>query len=294
MGQIERTVSVSVPYSGLRSMVDGHEVKDPKSKMAFTHLLYNLSDDGIATITLNRPEARNAINMPMRQDFRVLGELLSTDSRIKVVIFTGAGHEAFSTGGDISHFEQEWLTPEFRTHGHLLTDFFNLLEELEKPVIAALNGVATGAGLQLAMSCDLRIASEQVRFGFRENFLNLIPGHGGTIRLVKLVGLAKAKELIFMGDFISAEQALTLGLVNWVVSPDALPNEAQAVAKKLLRRAPQSLGLVKRLLMAATESDKASALFLESLAQSVLIKTEDHQEGLRAFREKRKPKFEGR
>lgn len=262
--------------------------------MKFNHLLFDLTDDGIATITLNRPEARNAINMPMRHDFRALGDVLQTDSRIKIVIFTGAGDEAFSAGGDISHFEQEWLTPEFRVHGHLLTDFFNLLEELEKPVIAALNGVATGAGLQLAMACDLRMASDQARFGFRENFLNLIPGHGGTVRLVKLIGLAKAKELIFMGDFVHAHQAQTLGLVNWVVPHANLLTDAQATAQKLLRRAPQSLGLVKRLLMAATETDKSSALFLESLAQSVLIKTGDHQEGLQAFREKRKPKFKGR
>ncbi len=261
--------------------------------MEFTHLLYNLSDDGIATITLNRPEARNAINMPMRHDFKALGELLSTDRRIKVVIFTGAGDEAFSAGGDIAHFEQEWLTPEFRVHGHLLTDFFNLLEDLEKPVIAALNGVATGAGLQLAMSCDLRLASDRASFGFRENFLNLIPGHGGTVRLVRLVGLAKAKELIFMGDFIDAQQAQALGLVNRVVPADSLLAEARALAEKLLRRAPQSLGLVKRLLMTATETDKTSALLLESLAQSILIKTEDHREGLRAFREKRKPDFRG-
>lgn len=262
--------------------------------MNFDHLLFDLSDDGIATITLNRPEARNAINMAMRHDFQALGERLMNDSAIKVVIFTGAGDEAFSAGGDVGHFEQEWLTPEFRVHGHLLTDFFNLLEELEKPVIAAINGVATGAGLQLAMACDLRLASEQkARFGFRENFLNLIPGHGGTVRLVKLVGLGKAKELIFMGDFISAQEAQTMGLVQRVVPHESLQAEAQTTAQKLLKRAPQALGLVKRLLMAATETDKASVLFLESLAQSVLIKTDDHQEGLRAFREKRKPDFKG-
>jgi enoyl-CoA hydratase/carnithine racemase len=262
--------------------------------MTYSHLLFDLSDDGIATITLNRPEARNAINMAMRHDLRALGDQLLTDKAIKVVIFTGAGEEAFSAGGDIGHFEQDWLTPEFRTHSHLLTEFFNLLETLEKPVIAAINGVATGAGLQLAMSCDLRLVSEQARFGFRENFLNLIPGHGGTIRLVKLVGLGKAKELIFMGGFISAQEAQAIGLVQRTVPLDTLMTEAQAVAQKLLKRAPQALGLVKRLLMTATETDKASALFLESLAQSVLIKTEDHQEGLHAFREKRKPKFEGR
>jgi len=262
--------------------------------MKFTHLLFDVTNDGIAAVTLNRPEARNAINMPMRHDLQALGDMLMNDSAVKVVIFTGAGDEAFSAGGDIGHFEQEWLTPEFRVHGHLLTDFFNLLEDLEKPVIAAINGVATGAGLQLAMASDLRIASERASFGFRENFLNLIPGHGGTVRLVKLVGLAKAKELIFMGDFIEAQQAREMGLVNWVVPPESILDEAQSTAKKLLARAPQSLGLVKRLLMAATETDKASVLLLESLAQSILIKTEDHREGLRAFREKRKPKFEGK
>lgn len=262
--------------------------------MLFTHLLYNLSTDGVATVTLNRPEARNAISTEMRHDLRALGDLLLTDSAVKVVIFTGAGDEAFSAGGDMSHFEREWLTPDFRVHGHHLTEFFNLLEILEKPVIAAINGVATGAGLQLAMASDLRLASTQARFGFRENFLNLIPGHGGTVRLVRLVGLAKAKELIFMGDFISAEEARTIGLVHRAIPPETLLTEAQALAQKLLQRAPQSLGLVKRLLLSATETDQASALFLESLAQSVLLKTEDHQEGVRAFREKRKPKFSGR
>ncbi|MFQ5575662.1 MAG: enoyl-CoA hydratase/isomerase family protein [Anaerolineae bacterium] len=261
--------------------------------MSFTHLLFNLSDDGIATVTLNRPEARNAINAPMRRDFRALGERLLADSAVKVVIFTGAGDEAFSAGGDIGHFERDWRTPDFRAQGRPLTDFFNLLEELEKPVIAAVNGVATGAGLQLAMACDLRLASDRARFGFRENALNLIPGHGGTVRLVKLVGLGKAKELIFTGRFISAAEAQAVGLVNRIAPRAALAEQAQAMARTLLRRAPQSLGLVKRLLMAATETDKASALFLESLAQSVLIKTEDHREGLRAFRQKQKPDFKG-
>jgi enoyl-CoA hydratase/carnithine racemase len=261
--------------------------------MTFTHLLYNLTN-GIATVTLNRPEARNAISTEMRHDLRALGDLLLADNAVKVVIFTGAGAEAFSAGGDLNHFEREWLTPDFRVHGHHLTEFFNLLEILEKPVIAAINGVVTGAGLQLAMACDLRLASTQARFGFRENFLNLIPGHGGTVRLVRLVGLAKAKELIFMGDFIAATEAQAIGLVHQVVSPESLLAEAQTLAQKLLQRAPQSLGLVKRLLLSATETDQTSALFLESLAQSVLVKTEDHQEGVRAFREKRKPKFTGR
>lgn len=262
--------------------------------MEFNHLLYNLSDDGVATVTLNRPEARNAINMAMRRDFKALGEHLLLDNEVKLVIFTGAGDAAFSAGGDVGHFDRDWHTPDFRAYGHYLTDFFNLLETLEKPVIAAVNGVATGAGLQLAMACDLRLAADGARFGFRENFLNLIPGHGGTVRLVKLVGLARAKELIFMGDFISAGEAQAIGLVSRVVPHSELMAETQAVARKLLQRAPQALGLVKRLLLAATETDSASALLLESLAQSILIKTGDHREGLRAFYEKRRPKFRGR
>jgi enoyl-CoA hydratase len=140
----------------------------------------------------------------------------------------------------------------------------------------------------------LRLASDRARFGFRENFINLIPGHGGTVRLTRLVGLGRAKELIFMGEFLSAAESQVIGLVNRVVPHAELQAEAPAMAQKLLKRAPQSLGLVKRLLLAATETDQTSALFVESLAQSVGIKSEDHQEGLRAFREKRKPKFTGR
>ncbi len=258
----------------------------------FKTLLFQL-EDGVATVTLNRPEALNAINMEMRADFASLAERLHDDEAVRVVVFTGAG-KAFSAGGDIGHFERDWRTPEFRAHGHRLTQFFNGLEALEKPVIAALNGVTTGAGLQLALACDLRLASDQARIGFRENFIGLIPGHGGVTRLVRLVGYGKAKELIFMGQLITSTDAKAIGLVNQVVQHESLLEEARALAADLLQRAPQALGLVKQLLNAAGNLDLNSGLLIESLAQSILIKTEDHREGLRAFREKRRPNFTGK
>ena len=259
--------------------------------MEFNTLLFSL-EDGIATITLNRPDVLNAVDMEMRHDFVALAERLFFDEEIRVVIFTGAGR-AFSSGGDLSHFEKPWLTPAFRANSRRLTKFFDDLEALEKPVIAAVNGPATGAGLELALACDICIASEDATFGFRENYLGLIPGVGGCVRLVRLIGLQKAKELIFTGKMIPAQEAHAIGLVNWVVPAEQLLKEAQDFAAQLRERAPQSLGLAKKILNIAADVDSASGVALEGLAQSILLKTEDHQEGLQAFREKRKPRFKG-
>jgi enoyl-CoA hydratase/carnithine racemase len=260
--------------------------------MEFQTLDFNL-EAGIATITLNRPDVLNAVNLEMRKDFSNLVERLFFDKEIRVIIFTGMGR-AFSSGGDISHFEKPWLTPDFRANSRRLTKFFDDLEALEKPVIAAVNGPATGAGLELALACDICIASEDATFGFRENYIGLIPGVGGCVRLVRLVGLQKAKELIFTGKMIPAEEAHAIGLVNWVVPAVRLPQEALDFARTLLKRASQSVGLAKKLLNIAVNIDSTSGIAMEGLAQSILLKTEDHQEGLKAFREKRKPKFEGK
>jgi enoyl-CoA hydratase/carnithine racemase len=260
--------------------------------MEFKTLVYDLQD-GIAVITLNRPDVLNAIDMDMRADFAALTETLFFDDAVRVIIFTGAGR-AFSAGGDISHFEQDWLTPKFRANSRRLIKFFDDLEALEKPVIAALNGAATGGGLELALACDLRIASADATFGFRENAIGLIPGIGGCARFVRLIGVARAKELIFTGKMISADEAQAIGLVNRVVSPDQLLDEARDMARTLLKRAPQSIGLAKKILNTVANLDQTSGIVMEGLAQSILIKTEDHREGLRAFREKRKPEFKGK
>lgn len=259
--------------------------------MTYQHLLYELTDEGIGIVTLNRPDVLNAINTEMRHDlYALIDQLIEDESR--VVVFTGAGR-AFSAGGDVSHFEREWRGPDFRAQGHRLSRFFDELEILEKPVIAAINGPATGAGLQLCLASDLRIASEETKLGYREHYLNLIPGHGGAARLVKLIGLSRAKELYFTGDLVSAQEAREMGLVNKVVPHDDLMPTVLDLARKMTHRAPQALGLTKRLLNAAADVDVQSALLLESLAQSSLIQTNDHREGLRAFRDKDRPQFTG-
>ena len=259
----------------------------------FQTLKFHLTDDGIATVTLNRPEKLNAMNAEMRAEFGVLQAELVANPDIKVVVFTGEGR-AFSAGGDIDFLDQNWNTPEFRRETQEFTGFFDALEMLEKPVIAAINGPCTGAGLQITLSCDLRIASDRARFGFRENLIGLIPGAGGCSRLVKLIGYGKAKELIFTGEMISAEEARAIGLINRVVPHAELQSETQKLARHLLTRAPVALGLVKRVLWSCVNADLATGRTLESLAQSILIKTDDHKEGIRAFREKRPPKFTGK
>jgi enoyl-CoA hydratase/carnithine racemase len=260
--------------------------------MDYRTIIFELSGR-IATITLNRPDRLNAINEDMREDFARLFTELQTNQEIGVVIITGAGR-AFSAGGDIEYFERDWNTAKFRAENHRLTQFFDELEIIEKPVIAAINGPCTGAGLQVTLSCDIRLASDRARFGFRENNIGLIPGAGGCSRLVKLIGYGKAKELIFTGEMIEASEAERIGLVNRVAPHDELMEQARALAEHLLSRAPEALGLAKRILWHAVTSDFQTGRMLEALAQSVLIKTEDHREGVRAFREKRKPRFEGK
>lgn len=259
--------------------------------MSFRAVLLEVRD-AVATVTLNRPEELNAIDDAMRSDFAELGERLADDAAIRVVIFTGAGR-AFSAGGSVAHFEREWNTAEFRAKSRRLSAFFDELEQLEKPVIAAINGTATGAGLQLALACDLRLAAEGARLGYREHRLGLIPGHGGATRLVKLIGLSRAKELYLAEDLVDAAEAHRLGLVNAVVPAEKLLDEARRRATVLAARAPAAVGLAKRLLNAAADVDVRSGHALEALAQSVALRTNDHREGVSAFREKREPRFEG-
>lgn len=260
--------------------------------MEFKTLLYQL-EDGIATVTLNRPDVLNAVNMEMRLDFTALADELFFNEDVKVVIFTGAGR-GFSAGGDMGHFEKEWLTPTFRANSRRLIKFFDDLEALEKPVIAAINGAATGAGLELALACDIRLAAGEATLGFRENYIGLIPGVGGCARLIRTIGLAQAKEFIWMGTMYSAQEAKEMGLLNKVVPGDRLLDETYEYARTLLKRAPQSIGLAKKLLNTIANMDQTSGIVVEGLAQSILIKTEDHQEGVRAFREKRKPQYKGK
>lgn len=250
-------------------------------------------EDGTLLIELNRPEKRNALDETLQGELLQLFEGAATDTEVRGVILTGSG-EAFSAGGDLSRFERDWNPAEFRAQSHELTRLISSIERLEKPVVAAINGLATGAGTQLALSCDLRIASESARFLFREGMIGFIPSHGGCVRLVKLVGLARARDILLGGEDLSAEEAFRHGLVTRVVPHQRLLDEAKERLRHIFRRAPQAYGLAKRLLHLSASVDLESGLFAESLAQSQLIGTEDHKEGVRAARERRRPSFTGR
>lgn len=248
---------------------------------------------GTLLVELDRPEKRNALDETMQSELHRLVEDAAVDTEVHAIILTGAG-EAFSAGGDLSRFEREWNPAEFRAQSHGLTRLISSIERLEKPVVAAINGLATGAGTQLALCCDLRIASESAQFLFREGMIGFIPSHGGCVRLVKLVGLARARDILLGGEDLSAEEAFRHGLVTGVVPQGKLLDEAKDRVRHMLQRAPQAYGLAKRLLQLSASVDLESGLFAESLAQSQLIGTEDHKEGVRAARERRQPAFTGR
>ena len=250
-------------------------------------------EDGALLVEMNRPEKRNALDEAMQEELFGLFLEAGRDPEVRGIVLTGSG-EAFSAGGDLSRFEREWNPAEFRAHSHELSRLISSVERLEKPVVAAINGLATGAGTQLALSCDLRIASENARFLFREGMIGFIPSHGGCVRLVKLVGLARARDILLGGEDLDAQEAFRHGLVTRVVPHDKLLDEARERLRLIFRRAPQAYGLAKRLLHLSASVDLESGLFAESLAQSLLVGTEDHKEGVRAARERRAPSFTGR
>lgn len=247
-------------------------------------------DDGIATVRIDNDPV-NAIDQEMRHELAEAVDVLRED-RVRVGVFTGNA-DVFSVGADVGLFEtaQEWTTAEFRSNSRILGRAFDGLETMEKPVLAAIEGTCVGGGLELALACDVRIASPDATLGFPEHNIGLIPGLGGCSRFVQLVGPGTAKDLIFSGELIDGERAREIGLVERVEDdPDAV---ARSYAESLLEQPPQALGLAKRVVNAARDTDTQTAGVLESLAQSTLIETADHREGLEAFREDRDPEFTG-
>jgi enoyl-CoA hydratase/carnithine racemase len=251
--------------------------------------------DGVLTITLNRPDALNAFDDTMRADFLALQWRIESDADIRVIVFKAEGDRAFGSGADISWFEADWATARFRVEYRWVHDFFDTLERVEIPVIAAIHGICACGGLELAMACDFRMATRDATFRFTEGNINLIPGSGGCSRLARMIGVGWAKEMVLAGAVLDAEKAMQVGLVTRLAETrEALYEEADALAAKLAGKAPQALGLAKAVLNTSNNIDETSARVLERVAQSVLLKTEDHAEGIRAFREKRKPGYTGR
>lgn len=247
-------------------------------------------DDGIATVRIDNDPV-NAIDQEVRHELAEAVDVLRED-RVRVGVFAGNA-DVFSVGADVGLFEtaQDWTTAEFRSNSRILGRAFDGLETMEKPVITAIEGTCVGGGLELALACDVRIAGPDATLGFPEHNIGLIPGLGGCSRFVQLVGPGTAKDLIFSGELIDGERAREIGLVERVADdPDAA---ARSYAESLLEQPPQALGLAKRVVNAARDTDTQTAGVLESLAQSTLIETADHREGLEAFRENRDPEFTG-
>jgi enoyl-CoA hydratase/carnithine racemase len=248
---------------------------------------------GVLALTLNRPERRNAIDPALRDALAAALDAAATDPAVRGVVVAGAAG-AFCAGGDLARFEDLHDARAYRHVSHRLTDLVESIERLEKPVVAAIDGVVTGAGLALALACDWRIGAPTARILFREGRVGLVPTHGGLTRLVKLLGLARAKEVLLGGDDLDADAALRAGLLSELVEdPEALPAAAAARIEKMLRRAPLSFAAAKRLLQVAADADQRSAMVAESLAQTALLQTDDHREGLAAARERREPDFKG-
>jgi enoyl-CoA hydratase/carnithine racemase len=246
----------------------------------------SISADGVLTLALARPEQRNAIDAELAAALRDAFEAAAGDPAVRAVILTGEG-KAFSAGGDLSRFERDWDPREFRHDSHRLTQLVSLVERLEKPTVAAINGVATGAGTQLALACDVRLMAAGARFVYREGRLGIIPSHGGVTRLVKLIGLARARDVLLGGEEVSSGEALRLGLVTAVVEPEALLEAARERVAGMLERSPQAYAAAKRLLWLAANVDLESGMVAEGLAQSLLIGTEEHKRAVEEARWRR-------
>lgn len=258
----------------------------------YNTLIYEKKDN-IGVLTVNRPDKLNALSNELTEELQHLLDEIEKDVDLRVVVITGAGDKAFVAGADINELiERDAL--QGRDVSRFRQALFARIENLPVPVIAAVNGYALGGGLELALACNIRIASEKAQFGAPEVKLGIIPGDGGTQRLPRLVGLGRAMELVLTGDFIDAQEAHRIGLVNRVVSPDELMESVMTLAKKIASRPPLAVKYAKEAVNRSQEGDTASGYALESYLHALACTTEDKKEGVAAFLEKRKGKFKGK
>lgn len=256
-------------------------------------ILLREEKNGICFLTLNRPNVMNAFNFDLLLRLKKEIDEIRFRRDIRVVIITGSGDRAFCAGADL---KERATMPEEKVKEFIynIRNLFTEIENLPKPVIAAINGVALGGGTELALACDIRIASDNATMGLTETRLAIIPGAGGTQRLPRIVGIAKAKELIFTGRRISANEALDISLVNKVVPSGELLSECEKFATEILETGPIAIEQAKYAINKGFEVDINTGLAIESNAYWITIPTEDRLEGLRAFKEKRKPIYKGK
>lgn len=261
--------------------------------MEFKNIIY-VREKGVARITINRPEVRNALNQATRAELREAVEDLKKDKDIRVVIITGAGDKAFVGGADITELKE--ATPMVMEERASTTgqQLFSDIENLPMPVIAMINGFCLGGGNELAMACDIRIASKNARFGQLEINIGVIPGAGGTQRLPRLIGWGRAKELIYTGRIIDADEAERIGLVDKVVPQDKLEETVDQLAETIASKSSLIVRIAKKAINRGMYTDLAAGLSYERGNFVLCFATEDHTEGVTAFLEKRKPEFKGR
>jgi enoyl-CoA hydratase len=254
--------------------------------------ILSVTENGVCTVTINNPESLNALNSIVIKELGKVFDDIAQDNDIKVVIITGAGR-AFVAGADIS--EMSAMNPaQAKEFGFKGSSLFRKIEKFPIPVIAAVNGFALGGGCELAISCDIRVASEKAKFGQPEVSLGIIPGFSGTVRLQKIVGIAVAKELIFTGRIVDSEEASRIGLVNFVVPAEELMTKANEIASKIAANAPQAVRLAKESINLSSETDTDSGVGIESNMFGLCFSTEDQKEGMEAFLAKRKPDFKNK
>ncbi len=258
----------------------------------FNNLLVEI-EESVATVTINRPEKLNALNRQTLEELMRFFDELAGDERVKGILLTGAGNKAFVAGADLQEIQNldREAAIRFARFGQ---ELFNKIENFSKPVVALVNGYALGGGCELAMACHFRLAAENARFGQPEINLGIIPGYGGTQRLPRLIGKGRALELLLTGDMIDANEALRLGLVNHVVKADELVAEGKKIVQKIAQKGSVAVAAILQAVNHGLEQSLSQALELEALQFGRVCATEDKNEGIRAFFEKRQPQFKGR
>jgi len=267
-------------------------MNSPAAAPALENVLYE-KKDGIAYVTLNRPKVLNALNQRTWQDLRAAFEDARDDATVRGIILTGAGDKAFIAGADISEIAHITAV-DAEQSSRYGQDVLTLIENLGKPVIAAVNGFALGGGCETAMACTIRVASEHARFGQPEVSLGIIPGGGGTQRLPRLVGKGRALQIILSGAMIAAQEAYRIGLVNEVVPATDLIPRAEAILKQIFANAPVAIRFSLEAVNRGLETSQAEGMALEAALFGLCAGTEDKGEGTQAFLQKRAAKFKGR
>ncbi len=250
-------------------------------------------EEGVGVLSVNRPEALNALDINVMKDLKQAVGDIAGDDEIQVLVITGVGEKAFVAGADIK-FMQSMTSLEGRRWGMLGQQIFREIEKMEKPTIAAVNGFCLGGGCELAMAADIRLASEKAKFGQPEVGLGITPGHGGTQRLPRLIGEGRAMELCLTGDMIDAQEAYRIGLVNHVYPASELMDAAQTLARRIAKNAPVAVRHAKVAINRGMQVDIDTAMTIEADLFGICFSTADQKEGMGAFIEKRKAAFQGK